>query len=160
MKNNNVFLISIAVILRIGTFAQNPSEGYVRYDADGIPRQVMNLEVKQFTGTDTEIANQFLDANKTWICGSENGNYEFARVIENPAGKHFTYVQKISGIPVLGSGLVISVNTNHYVSHVYNGYRKNLNPPASPVITAQQAITLALNTFDNPEMQLKKPRRG
>lgn len=153
MRNFNALLSAIAVFFTFTTFAQYPSEGYVRYDFDGMPRQVMNLEVKQFTGSDAEIANQFLVANKSWICGGENGNYEFASVIENPSGKHFTYIQKVLGIPVLGSGLVISVNNNHYISHVYNGYHKNLNPTTVPVITAQQAIDLALNTFDNPGLQ-------
>jgi len=106
MKSFNALLSAIAVFFAFTTFAQNPSEGYVRYDTEGMPRQVMNLEVKKYAGTDNEIANQFLNANKLWISGGENGNYEYTSVIENPSGKHFTYIQKISGIPVLGSGLV------------------------------------------------------
>jgi hypothetical protein len=103
MKTLKSFFALFYVLFTVTTFAQSPSEGYVRYDVDGIPRQVMSLEVKQFTGSDAEIANQFLVANKSWICGGENGTYDFTGFIENPAGKHFTYVQKISGIPVLGS---------------------------------------------------------
>lgn len=103
MKTLTAFFALFVVLLKVTTFAQSPSEGYVRYDIDGMPRQVMNLEVKQFAGSDSEIANQFLVANKSWICGGENGTYEYTGFIENPAGKHFTYVQKISGIPVLGS---------------------------------------------------------
>ena len=91
MKNFNALLLTIAFFYAVATFAQSPSEGYVRYDSDGMPRQVMNLEVKQFKGNDSEIAIQFLNANKSWICGGENGNYVFANVIENPAGKHFTF---------------------------------------------------------------------
>lgn len=154
MKNLNALLLAIAYFYAIAIFAQNPYEGYVRYDSDGMPRQVMNLDVKSFNGTDLEIANQFIAANKSWICGGENGNYELASTIENPTGNHFTYIQKISGIPVLNSGLVISVNNKHHVTHVYNGYRKNLNPTTVPVISAKQAITIALNTFENPSLQL------
>jgi len=157
MKKLKSFFALFYVLFTSTTFAQSPTEGYVRYDADGMPRQVMSLEVKQFTGSDSEIANQFLLANKSWICGGENGTYEFTSFIENPTGKHFTYVQKISGIPVLGSGLVISINKNHFVSHVYNGYRKNLTPAVTPAITSQQAITLALNTFSDPGMVLAEP---
>ena len=58
MKSFNALLSAIAVFFAFTTFAQNPSEGYVRYDTEGMPRQVMNLEVKKYTGTDNEIANQ------------------------------------------------------------------------------------------------------
>ena len=60
MKTFKALLTAVNVIFAVVTLAQSPSEGYVRYDADGMPRQVMNLEINQFTGTDAEIANQFL----------------------------------------------------------------------------------------------------
>lgn len=75
MKILNAACTAIALLVTLLTFAQSPSEGYVGYDADGMARSIMNLDEKQFTGTDTEIANQYLVANKSWICGGENGNY-------------------------------------------------------------------------------------
>ncbi len=49
-------------------------------------------------------------------------------------------------------------NKIHYhVTHVYNGYRKNLNPTSVPVISAQQAITIALNTFETPRQRYVRP---
>jgi hypothetical protein len=45
MKNFNALLLAIAFFYAFATFAQNPSDGYVRYDSDGMPRQVMNLVI-------------------------------------------------------------------------------------------------------------------
>ncbi len=157
MKKLHFVCMAIAMMFVLISSAQSPTEGYVLYDKEGMPRSVMNLEVAQFSGTDFEIANQYLLANKSWICGGENGNYEFSGFIENPAGRHYSYIQKISGIPVLGAGLVISVNNKHYISHIYNGYKKSINVNGNPAITSQQAINLALSTFDNPNMALNEP---
>jgi len=149
--------IAASVFVNLLILAQNPPEGYIRFDSSGMARMVMNLDESQFKGSAKEIADSYISANKHWICGSENGNYIYEKTIINPAGNHVSYIQKINNVIVEGSELVISINKRNAISHVYNGYKNGININTTPSISSEQAIIVAKSTFSNPNIVFSKP---
>jgi len=76
----------------------------------GVVAARYNIKSPVYQGSPEQIAKQYLGENKSIFGISDVSDLKSIQTIESPSGKHVTFLQMYQGIPVFGSGTVVSIN--------------------------------------------------
>ena len=115
----------------------------------GIPTAIYNVQSKQYSGTPAQIARQYLKENSALLKMEKNlEDLELVKVTKSPAGFHVSFRQVYQGIPVMRSGMVISINHQNRVTMVINGHKPAISVNTTASISKTQTLELARQSVD------------
>lgn len=135
--------------------------GYTQMDETfGIPRVITSINNDDFSGSEEEIAQQYLSYNSYYLFQTLTPEIEITKSITNPAGTHIRFHQEENNIPVIDSGIIISLNNKKEITMLVNNYKPEISVSTSPSVTLKQAIQIARNSFENSEFDTAIPIEG
>jgi hypothetical protein len=158
------FVIATACTSLFGSVLSAQTSGKAQFEYRGnlrvntrtnVAAAMYNINSQVYQGSPEEMAQQFLNENKT-IFGIVNvADLKLLKTIESPAGKHVGFMQTYHGIPVFRSEIVVSMNRANRITMVVNGNEPMAGVGSTaPNITKEIAISEALGKVNADEKTL------
>jgi len=85
-------------------------------ETTGVPITVFNAHSKMYAGSPTRIARAFLEEHKELFKIKNMDDVKISKVKLSPAGTHVSLSQHYKGFKVHGSSMVISIDSDGYIS--------------------------------------------
>jgi hypothetical protein len=128
--------------------------GYILMDnTNNIPQVITCIQNSEFTGTSEEIAQQYITANSYFLFNNINAEIEMIEYSNDPSGTHVRFHQEVNNIPVISSGIVISLNNQKEITMITNHYKPGISVSTTPLVNLNEAIQIARNSFENSEFE-------
>lgn len=159
-------LLMLASVLACGLFAQNTEstskiKGVKKTNKHGIVTLAYNLnDDLPYSGNIKEKIKQYLFEKSKELHKDEKAELKHIKTVITPAGKSVGFIQTYKGIPVIGSVVVVHVNKKDKVKFISNHYKPNTKVATKPFITANEAITISIASFNTIEFNTVLPNKA
>jgi hypothetical protein len=154
----HVIILTFVVSLFASATYVATDDGYIKMDiAYDIPRVITNIQVNHYTGTVEEIATEYINENSQFLFKDVEPSIEILKTVSNPSGTHVAFQQVFNNVPVIGSEIVVSLNKSDEITMVTNNYKPGILVQTAPSLSSLQAIEIAKETFDNPDIGIISP---
>jgi Zn-dependent metalloprotease len=115
-----------------------------KVDGAGRPRAMFGLTARVGNGNAETSARAFLQRHASTLGLNDAASTLTAQsTITVPGGSHVRFAQRVNGIPVYGSDVVVSLNTRNEVTMLVNNSLANVQAPADAAVDQGRALRLA-----------------
>ena len=140
-------------LIASGNYAATDNGYILMNNTYNIPQVITCIQNGEYTGTDEEIAQQYVTANLNFLFNNLNAEIELIESVSNPSGTSVRFHQEVSDLPVLNSSIVVSLNNQKEITMVTNHYKPGISVSTTPLVNLNEAIQIARNSFDDPNFE-------